>query len=128
MDKSKWILIVEDELYQNKSLSIILKKQGYQVVTATTGEEARSYLDKHVYDLVLLDLHIGSNNGLDLLTMIHNCDLKMHILIVTGDISQETSLEAIQRGADDILIKPVSPPELLEKISLILSGNQPSKN
>ncbi len=102
---------------------MILEKQGYRMVTAATGDEACAYLDSHHYDLVLLDFHIGGSDGLDLLTRIHNCDPEMHILIVTGDISQETSQEVIQRGADDILIKPISPPEFIEKISQIFADD-----
>ena len=121
MDISKWILIVEDEQYQSKTLSLILEKTGYQVSIAASSEEACIDLQNQYYDLVLLDLHLDRVYGLELLEQIQGCNPETKILIVTGNISQEVQQDALQRGADGIIYKPVSPPELLDKISLILS-------
>jgi DNA-binding response OmpR family regulator len=121
MDNSKWILIIEDEQYQRVSFSLILGKNGYQVTLASSGTEACSYLQCQSYDLALLDLHLDDADGLELLTQFQDCNPDMKVLIITGQTSQDIHREALEKGADDVIYKPVSPQELLEKISLILS-------
>jgi DNA-binding response OmpR family regulator len=121
LDTPVWILIIEDEVFQGKTLRLILERNGYQVSIAATVEEACAYLDKQRYDLLLLDLHLRNDNGLDLLEKIE-CGVDMHILVVTGQVTEDKRLEALQKGVEDFIIKPISPPELLERIAQIFPG------
>jgi DNA-binding response OmpR family regulator len=121
LDTPVRILIIEDEVFQGKTLRLILERSGYQVSIAPTVEEACAYLDKQRYDLLLLDLHLRNDNGLDLLEKI-DCSLNMHTLVITGQVTEDKRREALQKGVEDFIIKPISPAELLARIAQIFPG------
>jgi DNA-binding NtrC family response regulator len=102
------ILIVDDERTLRESCASVLQYEGYQVSLCSRGEEANDLLKRTAFDIVLLDLYMAEIPGMQLL---HTC-LEAHpntiAIMITGNPSIGTSLEAFRAGAWDYLPKPFS--------------------
>jgi len=101
------ILIIEDDPTVHKPLKEILEGVGYIVDTAETGKEAIEKTNKNLYNLALVDIRLPDMEGTKLLTMMKQTTPKMMKIILTGYPSMENAIEAVNRGADDYIIKPV---------------------
>ena len=113
------IFIVDDELVMRKSLSGWLKRDGYDVDTAESGEEAIEKLKKTRFDLLLVDIKMEGISGLDVLKHVRENDPDMAVVMITAYGSISTAIEAMKNGAYDYLLKPFDPEELgllIEKI------------
>lgn len=95
--KSK-ILIIDDELSMCTFLSLALSKN-YEVQFFTDAQEALLQLEKEKFDLILLDLMIGSVNGIEILKKIHRNYHNVPVIMMTAYGSIPTSVEAIREGA-----------------------------
>ena len=115
-EEKKTVLIVEDDKAIIKSLKPILQSEGYSVDTAETGREAIQKSKDQFFNLALLDIKLPDMEGTKLLTLMHNNLPKMMKIMITGYPSQENAVEALNRGADAYVIKPVKPEELLTLI------------
>jgi two-component system, NtrC family, response regulator HydG len=106
------ILVVEDKDNEREALSRLLRQEGYQVVGAANPEEAMAHLGEQI-DLIISDLRMGENSGLDLLRLWKSRLPGTPLVMVTahGDVS--SAVEAMKLGAEDYLTKPVNPDELL---------------
>jgi len=118
------ILIVDDEDHLRRSLSFILQKQNYLVVTAATAEEALDRLKMQEYDLLFLDLNLPGMSGADLLTAVHKQFPHLPVLILTGHAALESAIQAVRLGARDYLMKPVEPVDILTRVAEILSERE----
>ncbi len=110
---TKTILVVDDDKSILRSFTRILQRCGYKVDTAETGREALERTKNRHYDMLLLDIRLPDMQGTDLLVR-----AKMELrgttkIIITGYPSVETGVAALDGGADNYLIKPVQPAELL---------------
>jgi DNA-binding NtrC family response regulator len=103
------ILIVDDEKIMRDSFSRILTKEGYQVQTVASGEEAIERFNHEPFDIVLLDIKMPGIGGIKTLQRLKEMDPGVTILIVTGYPSIETAVEAIKLGAYDYITKPFTP-------------------
>ena len=113
------IFIVDDELVMRKSLSGWLERDGYEVDTAKSGEEAIEKLKKTRFDLLLVDIKMEGISGLDVLKHVRENDPDVAVVMITAYGSISTAIEAIKNGAYDYLLKPFDPDELgvlIEKI------------
>lgn len=113
------IFIVDDELVMRKSLSGWLKRDGYDVDTAASGEEAIEKLKTTRFDLLLVDIKMEGISGLDVLKHVRENDPDMAVVMITAYGSISTAIEAMKNGAYDYLLKPFDPDELgllIEKI------------
>jgi len=113
------IFIVDDELVMRKSLSGWLERDGYEVDTAASGEEAIEKLKKTRFDLLLVDIKMEGISGLDVLKHVRENDPDVAVVMITAYGSISTAIEAIKNGAYDYLLKPFDPDELgvlIEKI------------
>lgn len=110
---SKKILWIDDEIESLKSLILLLKGQDYLVTGVSNGEAGCDLLQKEHYDLVLLDEIMPGKDGLETLAEIRKFNLNIPVVMVTK--SEESALvdKAYIRGADDFLIKPLNPNQLL---------------
>jgi len=123
MDKKK-ILVVDDEPDILKVTSIRLKKLGYNVLTAVDGKEALDTIRSENPDLVLLDLVMPFMNGVEVCEQIKNDKTLKHIPIIlfTASGNGVLTAEKIKKiGADDYIIKPFEPEELMGKVEGILA-------
>ncbi|KAB0671747.1 sigma-54-dependent Fis family transcriptional regulator [Oryzomonas sagensis] len=109
------ILIVDDEKGQREILTVILKKEGYDVADVPGVREALEQLDRREFDLIMTDLKMQGQSGLDLLEAIQAADPQQCVIIMTAHGTIDSAVEAMKKGAFDYLEKP------LERDNLILT-------
>jgi DNA-binding response OmpR family regulator len=120
MDKPK-ILIAEDDRLLLKALGFYLDKKGYDTVLAADGAEAISKVKENDFDLIITDLNMPFNSGLELISLVKN-ELKRDtpIIVLTIMGLENTELEAFRIGADEFISKPFSPQVLGIRIEKML--------
>lgn len=110
------ILVVDDELHLRNSLGSLLGLHGFAAVTADGGRAAIELLQSQQFDLVLLDLFMPDVDGHQVMDFIIERQLDICVIVVSGDVSIDSAISALRRGAYDFLRKPYEPDELLLKI------------
>ena len=110
------ILIIDDDKIILKILSKILQKEGFNVNTAETGQDALNKLETQQYDAALIDVKLQDVNGIDLLNKIQKIAPSMVKIMLTGYPSEEDRTRALAQGAADYLTKPVKSEKLIEVI------------
>lgn len=103
MDK---ILIVDDESFIRENLERVLTADGYHTIAAENTKEAKNAVAHQDVDLVLLDLNLGSESGLDLLRDLKENDPELLVIIITGYGTVESAVDALKLGAYDYIKKP----------------------
>ena len=118
----KKILIVEDDNALLPLVSYNLEKSGFDVLEAKTGEEVLLILKETTPDLILLDWMIPSPNGLEICKIIRNKNEIKHlpIIILTARGEEEDKVKGLNTGADDYIVKPFKPSELIARINALL--------
>jgi two-component system, NtrC family, nitrogen regulation response regulator NtrX len=102
------ILIVDDESGIRDSLKGVLEDDGYQTGEAESGESCLVMLDRHAFDVVLLDVWLPGMDGLDTLQKIRELDNPPEVIMISGHGTIETAVRATKLGAYDFLEKPLS--------------------
>jgi len=113
------ILIVDDELILRESLSAWLERDGYNMDTAASGEEALEKVKDTRFEILLVDIKMEGMSGLDLLRHMTENDPDVAIVMITAYGSITTAIDAMKNGAQDYLLKPFDPEEagiIIEKI------------
>jgi len=110
------ILIVDDDESIRRTLAMILEERGYTVDTAESGREAIQKSMENFYNLALIDIKLPDMKGTSLLTEMKDTVPKMIKIIMTGYPTLENAIEAVNKGADGYIIKPINVDELLRKI------------
>ena len=120
------ILILEDDELFCESLEDFLSEEGFEIDTASNGEEALDRNFENNYDLYLLDINVPKINGLDLLKELRQSGDDTPSIFLTSYKDKETLQQGFINGADDYLKKPVDLDELLLRIHSLLkrSGKQ----
>ena len=98
-----------------------LREQGFQVDTAANLPAAIEAIDKKPYDLALVDIRLGEDDGFDVLTHARRSRPQTAVILITGYGTVETAIEAIRGGASDLLTKPLLDEELLFAIERALN-------
>ena len=117
------ILIVDDDSEFRRSLKRILQKAGYHVSSASNGSQASEMLNKRVYPLILLDLHMQGKSGLELLHEVKEKTPESKVIMITVDGSADNYSEAMSAGAFAVLQKPLKMKKLLTYASMALNNN-----
>jgi DNA-binding NtrC family response regulator len=104
-------LVVEDDLHAQRALAQLVEVEGFGVSTAATLEEARRQLDKRMCDVVLCDLVLPDGKGTKLLEELESKPA-VEVILVTGNATVETAVQALRLGAYDYLTKPIDIPRL----------------
>ena len=119
------ILVVDDDPVIRRMLEKRLEKEGYEVLIAEDGYQARKMLPQQHIDVVLTDLMMpGSIGGLEVLDIVKNLNANIEVILITAHSSIDTAVEAMKKGAADYLEKPINFDELflrLEKIANVQS-------
>jgi two-component system response regulator PilR (NtrC family) len=110
------ILIVDDDLSLREVLEIALVKKGHRVWKGENSAQAWELLKTHVPDLVLLDLKLGQESGLDLLKELKNYHPDLPVVMITAFAETQSAVEAMKLGAADYISKPFD----LDEFSLIV--------
>lgn len=114
------ILIVEDKVALNNSLSRILRQHGYAVDQAFDGEEALDLFDVQVHDLMILDLTLPKIDGIDVIARLRAANVEVPILVLTARGTTAQIVDGLHIGADDYMAKPFEVEELLARIQVLL--------
>ena len=116
--KKDSILIVEDEKKISGIVRAYLEKEGFSVQVAETGEEALKLL-KDPFDLIILDLMLPDMNGEDICSMIRKSS-DVPVIMLTAKSGEEERIKGLGIGADDYVVKPFSPRELVARVKALL--------
>jgi two-component system response regulator PilR (NtrC family) len=111
------VLVVDDEVSMRELLSIMLRKNGYDVTVADGGEAAVELLRTAVFDLVITDLRMRKVDGLAVLRTAKELSPQTVVLVVTAFASTETTVEAMKLGAYDYITKPFKLDEIRFRIA-----------
>ena len=119
------ILIVDDEKSLLDLLSVVFKKEGYGVKTASSGVQAREVLEKEAIDLVITDIKMPQTSGMDVLKFAKERNAEIPVILITAYGSIKQAIDALKAGALDYVVKPFDVEELkilvargLEKLHL----------
>ncbi len=115
------VLVIEDEDLVRKSLEFRLKKDGYQVTPCANGREGIEAIEKNKYDLVLTDLMLPFNNGLEVVSKLKSVSKETPIIVLSNIGLEQVVLDAFNLGADDYMTKPFSPNELSVRVKRLLN-------
>ena len=107
------VLVIDDEKDVAYSFQRVLAEEPVEVIGATSGEEGFKLLKKHPIDLILLDVRIGEENGLEILRQIRKEHPRQLVIVMTAHGTAQTAIEAMKHGAFDYVLKPFDVPELL---------------
>jgi DNA-binding response OmpR family regulator len=116
--KDSKILIVEDEEKISQIVKVYLEKDGFEVTTADTGQKALSAL-KNGFNLIILDLMLPDMDGEDICRTIRE-DTDIPIIMLTAKSEEEDRIQGLNIGADDYVVKPFSPRELVARVNALL--------
>jgi DNA-binding NtrC family response regulator len=121
------ILIIDDDQSIRVTLSKALENVGYVVETAENGAEAIEKARANLYNLALIDIRLPDMEGTRLLTAMKDTTPKMVKIILTGYAALESAIEAVNKGADAYIRKPVDIKELLRVIKKHLEKQAEAK-
>jgi DNA-binding response OmpR family regulator len=110
------ILVIEDERKLAEAIAEGLEGNGYQVVVAESGESGLREIEKSLFDLILLDVMLPRQGGLETLRELRRGGHRIPVLILTSRGSVEDRVRGLDAGADDYLVKPFAFPELLARV------------
>lgn len=120
--KTMTILIVDDEEDILEFLSYSLKKEGYNIITASNGNDGLKLANKHMPDLIILDVMMPGKDGITVCKEIReNNELdKCLITFLTARSEEYSELAGFDAGADDYIFKPIKPKLLVSRVNAIL--------
>jgi two-component system response regulator MprA len=114
------VLIVDDDQKLLKMLRRTLVYEGFDVVTAASGREALEQVETHQPEVIVLDWVMPGLDGLAVIDRLREANDKTMILMLTARDAIEDRVEGLESGADDYLVKPFAPAELLARIHALL--------
>ncbi len=113
------IALIEDDPALSRAMSEFFELSGFEVVTGATCREARAIADSRPADLFILDRNLPDGDGLSLAGYLRsNCDAAIIILSGQGEVNAR--VEGLNTGADDYLVKPAAPEELLARVNAVI--------
>jgi DNA-binding response OmpR family regulator len=121
---SQIILVVDDELDIVKVVRAYLEQSGFRVVTASDGQQALAAFRHELPDLIVLDLNLPKMGGLDVCRAIRR-ESNVPIIMLTARVEETDRLIGLEIGADDYIIKPFSPREVVARVRTVLRRSAP---
>ena len=120
---AKNILVVEDEASIAEVVSLYLKRAGYGVQIAADGRRALNILEKQIPDFVILDLMLPEVDGLSLTRWLRDRS-DVPIIMLTARREEIDRIAGLEMGADDYVVKPFSPQELVSRVRAVLRRSE----
>jgi DNA-binding response OmpR family regulator len=120
MSRTVSILVVEDDAAIRRGLVDALSFAGYRVTECADGGRALDLAVESAPDLVLLDVMLPNRNGFDILADLRRTDPALPVIMVTAKGAESDRVNGLSGGADDYVVKPFSPRELLARIDAVL--------
>jgi DNA-binding response OmpR family regulator len=115
----KRILVVEDEPSLAEVVSLYVKRAGFQVQVAADGRQAMSILEKQIPDFVIMDIMLPEVDGISLTRWLRDRS-NVPIIMVTARREEVDRIAGLEMGADDYVVKPFSPQELVSRVRAVL--------
>ncbi len=117
----KRILVAEDETAIREFEVINLKRAGYDVIDASSGEDALEYFDRYNgdFDLAILDIMLPGMDGLTVCKELRNKSSTLGIILLTAKTQEMDKISGLMFGADDYITKPFSPSELVARVDAL---------
>jgi DNA-binding response OmpR family regulator len=110
------ILLVEDETNLRRTVSDLLKSDGYTVESSGDGLEAQTMAMTQAFDLIILDVMLPSRNGFDICRHLRKNGVNTPILMLTARSELNNKVQGLKAGGDDYLTKPFETPELQARV------------
>ena len=123
---SRRVLIVDDEPRVREVVATYLTREGFDTREAADGEAARAFLGEFKPDLVVLDVMFPGASGLDLLVSIRGSERPIPVILLTARAEEEDRIAGLELGADDYVVKPFSPRELVARVKSVLRRTRPA--
>lgn len=118
------ILLAEDDVLTQKSLTYFLEAKEYKVVHARDGEAALALLKEDAFDLIITDLNMPKVGGMELIHVIRtDLQLQTPIIVLTASGVEQTELDAFAIGASEFVSKPFSPSVLNTRIKRLVPNS-----
>jgi len=114
------ILLVEDETNLRRTVTDLLKSDGYTVESSGDGLEAQNLALSQAYDLIILDVMLPSRNGFDVCRHLRKSGVNTPILMLTARSELNNKVQGLKSGGDDYLTKPFETPELQARVEALL--------
>jgi two-component system, OmpR family, response regulator AdeR len=121
---SKLVLVVEDEPNLSQVLEAYLRRDGFRTERAADGESALRLFHTAKPDLVLLDVMLPKLDGFEVLRQVRQAG-NTPVIMVTARVEDVDRLVGLRMGADDYVVKPFNPPEVVERVKAVLRRVQP---
>lgn len=118
------LLIVDDDEIMRETLSDVLKKRGYDVISVGSGNGALSMIKKNLIDLILLDMKLPDVDGLEVLKKIKEFDTEILVIMMTAYSDVQTAVSSMKSGAYDYINKPFE----LEELRLLIEKGLETKS
>ena len=128
-----WVVVVDDEDFNRKTVSRILKKNDYIVTALETGQELLDYIlvKGNRPDLILLDIKMQGIDGFETMKQLQErqpADRRTPIIFLTGESRDEIEMEGLRLGAEDFIRKPIYPDVLLHRVERIIEVDRSHKS
>ena len=122
--EKRTILVVDDEPFILHSIVYMLKREGFETLSATDGAEGLRVAASEKPDLILLDVTMPVMDGRQTLIKLRQQPetAKIPVIMVTAEAGKATVVEIIKAGVSDYILKPFSPAVLMEKINKVLKA------
>jgi len=117
-------MVIDNEEGLCRMMAAVLMDEGYAIRTFTDPLEAVELFRAGIWDLVISDIKMPGIDGLEVLQRIKAVETNIPIIMITAFATVEMSIQALRRGAYDMLTKPFEPDELLYRVRNALSHNQ----
>jgi len=114
------VLVVDDEADLVRTYERVLRRQGYHVISAESQQEALTALRARPLDLIVTDVRLGNDDGLEVVRAARRTGLGPPVIVVTGYASKAGRHEALGAGAADYLPKPFSVSQLVGAVETVL--------
>jgi two-component system nitrogen regulation response regulator GlnG len=111
-DERQAVLIIDDEKDVHYSFRRLLEKEPLEIFSAESGDEGIRMARKHRPDLIVMDIRMGQQSGLDTLKELRQMNPKQVVVMMTAYGTSQTAIEAMKRGAYDYVLKPFDIPQL----------------
>jgi two-component system, NtrC family, response regulator HydG len=115
------ILIVDDARSTLRALEVILKREGYTVLTATSGTEGLTHIEQHEVDVLLCDVKMPKMDGLEVLRQVKAQEAGIAVVMMSGHGDISTAVSTMKEGAFDYLVKPFGEDEVLRVVQKALA-------
>jgi two-component system, OmpR family, phosphate regulon response regulator PhoB len=125
---SKTILVIEDEAPIRELLRLILSQGGFKMMEAENSQTALALLANELPDLILLDWMLPGISGLEIARSLKNTEKyqDIPIIMLTARAAEDNKVKGLEAGADDYIVKPFSPRELIARIQAVLRRSSKS--